>query len=225
MSQRRTVLGVAATASLLAAGAAPLRAQEFFAGAQGGTFDMTSASRSLKAVVDSSSFATFGIEGGYGLRRGLYAAVGGSFSPEKKGQRVFLASSAGPPFKLGLPLALKRNLAYLNAGWRFLQDKRLVPYAGIGVEFVSFKEESVVAGESFSQSQTETGFRGLVGVEFKATSRLRVGVEAIGSTVPNAIGVGGVSKVYGEDDIGGFTVLGKMIFSFPRKASSAPTGP
>lgn len=225
MSQRRTVLCAAATASLLAAGAAPLRAQGFFAGVQGGYFDMTSASRSLKAVVDSSSFTTFGVEAGYGLRRGLYAAAGGSFSPEKKGQRVFLASSAGPPFKLGLPLALKRNLAYLNVGWRFLQKKRLVPHAGIGAEFVSFNEESVVAGESFSQSQTKTGFRGLVGIEFKVTSRVRVGVEAIGSTVPNAIGVGGVSKIYGEDDIGGSAVLGKVMFSFPRKAATAPTGP
>ena len=32
--------------------------------------------------------------------------------------------------------------------------------------------------------------------------------------MPNAIGFGGVSKVYGEDDIGGWHVIGKVIVSF-----------
>jgi hypothetical protein len=30
--------------------------------------------------------------------------------------------------------------------------------------------------------------------------------------VPDSLGVGGVSEVYGEDDIGGFTVVGKLTF-------------
>ena len=32
--------------------------------------------------------------------------------------------------------------------------------------------------------------------------------------VPNAIGVGGVSKIYGEDDIGGFRVVGRVGYRF-----------
>ena len=43
---------------------------------------------------------------------------------------------------------------------------------------------------------------------------LRVAGEASYSTVPSAVGLGGVTKVYGEDDLGGFTVVGKLILAF-----------
>ena len=36
------------------------------------------------------------------------------------------------------------------------------------------------------------------------------------SSVPDSIGVGGVSKVYGEKDLGGFSVLGKVVVSFGK---------
>jgi hypothetical protein len=39
------------------------------------------------------------------------------------------------------------------------------------------------------------------------------------STVSSAIGFAGISKVYGEDDIGGFHVVGKVIFVFGSKPS------
>ena len=31
--------------------------------------------------------------------------------------------------------------------------------------------------------------------------------------VPNAIGLSGVSKIYGEDDIGGLTISGKVVLA------------
>ena len=43
---------------------------------------------------------------------------------------------------------------------------------------------------------------------------LRFGAEVGFSSVPDAIGVGGVSKVYGEDDLGGLHALGKLIVAF-----------
>ena len=45
---------------------------------------------------------------------------------------------------------------------------------------------------------------------------LRFAVEGQWSTVPDAIGVGGVSKVYGESNVGGFTILGKVILTTAR---------
>jgi hypothetical protein len=33
------------------------------------------------------------------------------------------------------------------------------------------------------------------------------------SVVPNSLGLGGVSKVYGEKDIGGLSIVGRLIFT------------
>ena len=46
---------------------------------------------------------------------------------------------------------------------------------------------------------------------------MRFGAEAGYSTVSGAIGKDGVSKVYGEDDIGGAYVVGKIVFAFGVK--------
>ncbi|PYQ19164.1 MAG: hypothetical protein DMF81_22745 [Acidobacteria bacterium] len=50
----------------------------------------------------------------------------------------------------------------------------------------------------------------IAGVEW-GRGVLRVGAEAMYTTVPNSIGVGGVSKIYGETDLGGFTAVGKIV--------------
>jgi hypothetical protein len=50
-------------------------------------------------------------------------------------------------------------------------------------------------------------------VEF-GKGRLRVAAEGGYAFVPNSLGIGGVSKVYGEKDLGGFSVVGKLIFNF-----------
>lgn len=204
--------------ALVALAAAPLAAQGFFLAGEGGYFDATGITRSLNALAGSSRFPTFGIESGWVFRRGLYASAGGAFFPDKEGERVFVAVPAAPVFKLGFPLTLKRRAAFLNVGWRFLTKKRFMPYAAVGGELVSLEETSDVAGEVLADSQTKGGFRFLAGLEWKAAGSLHFGVEAIGSTVPRAVGVGGVSEVYGEDDIGGLTVLAKVIWSPTRKA-------
>jgi hypothetical protein len=41
-----------------------------------------------------------------------------------------------------------------------------------------------------------------------------VGAEAGYTTVPDAVGLGGVTKVYGEDDLGGWHVVGKVVVAF-----------
>jgi len=45
---------------------------------------------------------------------------------------------------------------------------------------------------------------------------VRFGVEVSYSFVPNTIGLGGVSAIYGETDVGGFSVLGRIVFGGPR---------
>src|SRR5260370_211056 len=43
---------------------------------------------------------------------------------------------------------------------------------------------------------------------------LRWAGEAAYACVPKTVGIGGVSKVYGEKDLGGFSVVGKLILGF-----------
>ena len=91
-------------------------------------------------------------------------------------------------------------------------------------------EKSTVAGQPYDQDFSKTGFIGAFGLESPAHGLLRGGVEVGYSTVSSAIGIAGVSKVYGEDDIGGFHVVGKVILAFdlggkPKKPAKPPAKP
>ena len=45
-----------------------------------------------------------------------------------------------------------------------------------------------------------------------AAARFRFGGEVMYSLVPNTIGFGGVSEIYGEDDIGGLSAVLRISF-------------
>ncbi len=125
-----------------------------------------------------------------------------------------MAAPGDPVFKLGFPLEAHLTPIYGTLGYRFMGGKSaFVPYIGVGGGVTSYHEESTVAGITTSESQSKASFHGLVGLEY-GRGHLRFAVEGIYTAVPNAIGVGGVSKVYGEDDLGGFVALGKLIYSF-----------
>jgi hypothetical protein len=205
----------------VAAGFSPVAAAQQESGglliaASGGFFGINS-KETAKAVFDSSRGGTFGGEVGYVLGEHLFFTAGARvFS--KTGQRVFVADPGGPVFKLGFPLKLRLVPAQATVGWR-LGQKRLFgvalnPYVGLGGGVTSYREESTVAGEVRTYSVSKAGGHGLIGLEIGG-SRLRFGIEASYSSVPDAIGDSpdGVSKIYGEDDIGGFTVLGKIVFT------------
>jgi hypothetical protein len=50
-----------------------------------------------------------------------------------------------------------------------------------------------------------------VGAEY-GRGTVRFGVEGMFMTVPNSIGEAGISKVYNEKDVGGFSVVGRIVF-------------
>jgi len=202
---RRLVL-----AALVAAGPAA-SAGELGIEGHGGYFSMT-AENSANAVFESKGGATFGGAVRYAFGNGIFVAAGlRLFS--KEGERVFVATPSGPVARLGHPLTVEVNPYFLTAGYRLGQGRLVVPYAGAGVTLASYKEESEVAGERYEESFTKTGFHALAGVEV-GRGLVRFGGEAAWSTVPDAIGLGGVTDVYGEDDIGGWTFLGKIVLTF-----------
>jgi opacity protein-like surface antigen len=209
MSTARKTL--CAASAFLALAAPPARGGELAIEAHGGYFDMA-AENSASALFDSTGGATFGGAVRYTFWRGAFVSAGArTFS--KEGERVFVATPTSPVQKLGFPLSVRLTPIVLQAGYRIRDGKLVVPYLAAGVSITRFKEESEVAGEVFDEERTKTGFIGAAGVEV-GRGHFRFGAEVGFSSVPDAIGVGGVSKVYGEDDLGGLHALGKLIVAF-----------
>ena len=209
---RRAVLGGTAVLSVLAAMAAPASSEGFAIHAQGGYFGMTAAD-SAKAVFDSSGGFTGGGGISYAFGKHFYVEGGARYFT-KSGEKVFVAAAGDPVFKLGFPLEMRLIPIYGTLGYRFLGGKSaFVPYLGVGGGMTSYREESTVAGIVTTESQSKASFHGVLGLEY-GKGHLRFAVEGMYTTVPDAIGVGGVSKIYGEDDLGGFVGQAKLIYSF-----------
>jgi Outer membrane protein beta-barrel domain len=208
---RGALRGGAAVLSLLAATATAATAQGFALNAQGGYFGMK-ASDSAKAVFDSAGGFTGGGGLSYAFGKHLYVEAGARYF-STTGEKVFVAAPGDAVFKLGFPVKARLVPIYGTIGYRFAGKSALVPYLGVGGGVTSYHEESTVAGTLTTESQSKASFHGLLGLEY-GRGHLRVAVEGLYTAVPNAIGVGGVSKVYGEDDLGGFVALGKLIYSF-----------
>ena len=174
-------------------------------------------SRSADAVFGSSSGLTLGGSAQYAFKKGLFVR-GGYRHFGKDGEKVFVADATSPAFPLGFPLTVSINSIDVLAGWRFKlggqKPSPFVPYLGVGVELASYKEQSTVADLVETNDQSKTGFQFLGGLEYKGFGKVVLAAEVAYAIVPNTIGVGGVSKVYGEDDIGGLRVVGRLGYRF-----------
>jgi hypothetical protein len=207
-SPARTTL---AALALLALAALPSVAGDLALEVHAGYFQMA-AGNSASALFGSAGGGTFGGAVRYTFWRGAFVSAGmRTFS--KEGERVFVATPNSPVQTLGFPLSIRLTPIVIQAGYRFRDGHLLVPYAAVGASITSYNETSEVAGEAFDTNSTRTGFVGAIGVEV-GRGMFRFGAEAGWSSVPDAIGIGGVSKVYGENDLGGMHVLGKVIVAF-----------
>jgi hypothetical protein len=212
MTLERAIVAVAASLGLLSATAGPARAQGLALNGEAGYYSLSSASKSADAVFGSAGGATYGGSLTYAFENGFYLEGGARYF-SKTGQRVFVASPSGPVFPLGFPLTMRLVPIFLNIGYRFGGRGPIVPYLAVGGSVTLFHEESTVAGEVSSQDSTKGGGQVLAGLEF-GKGHLRLAGEAAYAFVPNTVGIGGVSKVYGEKDLGGFSVVGKLILGF-----------
>jgi len=207
---RATTLAAAALLAL-AAFARPAGAGEIAVEGQGG-YRSLAFKDTAQALFDTTGGGTFGGALRFTFWRGAFVSAGfRTFSVD--GERGFLASSTAPIQKLGFPLSLKIDSFPLMAGYRFRAGHLIVPYVAAGASVTKYEETSEVAGESFDKSVSKTGFTGVGGVEV-GRGIFRFGAEVGYTTVSGAIGNDGVSMVYGEDDIGGFHVVGKIVVAF-----------
>jgi opacity protein-like surface antigen len=221
MNLRRLALSLLAIGPVAFLPAAA-RAGELAFEAQGGYLGLN-ASNSASALFDSTGAPTFGGAVRLTFWRGAFVTLGGrTFT--RDGERVFVASANAPVEKLGFGLTMRTTPLFAMAGYRLRRGSLLVPYLAAGVAVTRYSESSQVAGEAFDQQFTKTGFTGVVGLEL-GRGLFRVGGEAGYTTVPNAIGFGGVSKVYSENDIGGWHVVGKLVVSFNGHEPTPKPGP
>lgn len=202
------------TALLVLCGAGAVHADVAVA-LNGGYFAMTGARDSAKAVFGGSGGGfTGGAEVTFGVSRSFFVGAGGRFF-QKTGERVFVADADAPVFRLGHPLKIRTIPVYGLLGFHFTPDSKFDPYVSTGAGVTFYKEESTVAEITETDSQTKfSGFVAL-GADYGRGS-VRFGLEANYSFVPNTIGLGGVSAVYGEKDVGGFAILGRIVIGRSR---------
>ena len=187
-------------------------APRFAVGLEGGYQDLTSAASSAKAVFGGSSgSAAFGFWARYSFGGSLFVSAGTRVF-QKEGQRVFVAGGQGQVFGLGHPLRVRLIPIYAVVGYRLSTKAGIVPYLALGGGLTSFREESTVGGVTDAASRSQASGHLAAGVEYRRGSVL-AGLEGMWSTVPDSIGVGGVSQVYGETDLGGFSVALRLGFA------------
>lgn len=207
----RSAAAGASALMIVAAAARPARAEGFGVALEGGYYDMTNARNSAKAIFDDASGGpVFGVFARYGVSRSFFVGAGARLF-QKSGERAFAADKNSPPFRLGHPLDVRIIPVYALLGYRLSPDSTLSPYLGLGAGLTSYREESTVAGEVTTDTASKPSFHGVVGLEY-GLGKVRFAVEGMYMAVPNIIGEAGISKVYEEDDVGGFSVVGRVVF-------------
>jgi outer membrane protein W len=166
---------------------------------RGGYFDMTNASRSAEALFGTRGGPLVGAALRLDLGENLFARLGVSLF-RQTGERAFV--DGDDVFPLGHPLEVRVASAYLDVAHRFFRDGSLRPYVGFGVGGMALQEESEVAGETLSHERRKPSARVFVGATWGGGS-LQLGAELSYARTPDAIGIGGVSEIYGENDLGG----------------------
>jgi opacity protein-like surface antigen len=142
------------------------------------------------------------------LRSGFYVEVGASRF-KKTGERAFVFN--GQAFPLGIPLTASITPLEVSAGYRFKVSPRLLPYAGAGLARYAYTETSGFSDTSEDVDATHIGYLVLGGVEFRAHRWVGVGIDVAYTQVTGILGSGGISKEFGEDNLGGTAVRVKVM--------------
>jgi len=146
----------------------------------------------------------------YGLGESFFIRAGARYF-QRNGERVFVENADSEVFELGHPLKVKIIPAYGLIGFRFLQGGSFRPYVGIGGGVTRYDEESDVAGEIHFSKATKPSGQAVIGLDY-GRGTVRFGGEVMYAVVPDTIGFDGVSRIYGEDDIGGLTAVVRLSF-------------
>jgi hypothetical protein len=161
------------------------------------------ASESFDAILGTSSGPIFGGGATVGLPLGGLFVDIGAWQFSDSGERALVLD--GQVIPLGIPLDVTIVPIEISAGWKFRirQLPKLVPYVAGGYTSFGYQETSSFSGSGEDVDDRFGGYHLRGGAEFKILRWLGVAGEFAWTTVPDAIGEGGVSKTFKEDDLGG----------------------
>jgi hypothetical protein len=171
-------------------------------------FTVFTATQSFKAVLGTPSGFVYGGGLEIGASRYFVAISAQRFS--HSGHRVFVFQDQ--VFTLNVKDTVSVTPLDVTLGYRF-RFRRVVPYAGGGIGWYRYQERSEPATAANRIEQTSMGYHLLAGAEVPLRRWLGLAWDAQWASVPNALGNSntGVSQVYGEHDLGGFTVRTKIV--------------
>lgn len=176
----------------------PSFAREMRAGFRFGAFDMLNSSDSYDAVY-GDPLPLPGVQVEWLLRPRLLFGVSASYG-EVDGERVF---PSDPPVSLGIDTTLTYLPVHVTTSWRADRpagrDGEWAFWIGAGPTFLKWEDDG---GLGETTDGTELG--GHVAASLRRVgARWIFGGELLWSTVPNAAGEAGITKLYDEDDMGG----------------------
>jgi hypothetical protein len=173
--------------------------------------DRFAAARSFNAIFGQDSGPVFG----GGAEVVLYSnwfVRGAAWRFREKGERAVRLNNE--TFRLGIPLAVTITPVELSAGYRLPIGGRklLIAYVGGGVSSHGYKETSGFAQNDENINERFTGYQLLGGVEYRLHRYVGVAGELQYTTVPDALGAGGLSAEFNEDDLGGLIMRIRVLF-------------
>jgi hypothetical protein len=98
----------------------------------------------------------------------------------------------------------------LKGGYRF-PYRRIVPYVGGGIGSYRFDEHSEFDEPEDNATKRHMGYIINGGVELRVTRLVGLAGDVQYASVANGLGQGGVSKDFGENNLGGVSLSAKVV--------------
>lgn len=169
------------------------------------------ADQSFDAILGDSSGPIIGGGVRIDLRLGGVFFDVGAWRFQESGERAFIFNNEVVP--LGIPVQVTAIPIEITGGWRFHLRRwsRLTPYVAAGLTSMRYREESDFSTPLENDDMTFNGALARAGAELKLMPWVGIGGEAAWSSLPDALGEGGVSKAFNETDLGGASFRFKII--------------
>ena len=127
---------------------------------------------------------------------------------ETTGQRVFVFEDQ--IFDLGIENKVTVTPIQFTVGYRQPSTDRIVGYIGGGIGWHRLEEVAEFSDPADNVDESKIGYHVLGGMEYPLTRWLWIGGEGQWAYVPDVLGDDGVSALFNEDDLGGFTLRFKL---------------
>lgn len=193
--------------AVVVAAAAPAAAgPSWHLGLRAGTFEPT-ASETYDTLW-GETMVQIGVQAEARFDRGWFLALSVDRG-EADGELV--APGPGGPIPTGEPTTLTLMPIHLTVGGIARRDRPWSVYFGGGPSLLQWEDDNAVAPED----RSDNGYHAVVGLR-RSFRRAGVAAEARWSSIPDALGEGGVSAAFDEDDLGGLALNLVLTFRLGR---------